>query len=100
MALIGDIQPVFGSALFAEYEGLLARGQMWARCPLNEDERASLFEALLSVSDWVRIHFFLRPNLPDEADNHVLDLAVAAAAEGIMAANMRDFGRAELQFPS
>ena len=100
LALKRDIQPVFGNALFAEYGGLLARSQMWAQCPLNEGERASLFEALLSVSDWVRIHFLWRPNLPDEADNHVLELAVAAGAVGIITANVRDFGRAELLFPS
>jgi uncharacterized protein len=100
LALQGKARPVFGNALFAEYEGLLARQAMWAKCPLPEDERAALFEALLSVSDWVRIHYLWRPNLPDEADNHVLELAVAAAAEAIVTANVRDFGRAELLFPS
>ncbi len=100
LALKRDIQPVCANALFAEYEGLLARSQMWAKCRLNADERASLFEALLSRSDWVRIHFLWRPNLSDEADNHVLELAVAAGAECIITANMRDFGRSELLFPS
>jgi putative PIN family toxin of toxin-antitoxin system len=99
LALRGDIQPVFGNALFAEYESLLARGPIWAKCPLDEAERATLFEALLSISDWVRIHFLWRPNLSDEADNHVLELAVAAAAEAIVTANVRDFGSAELLFP-
>jgi predicted nucleic acid-binding protein len=59
-----------------------------------------LFEALLTVSDWVRIHYLWRPNLPDEADNHILELAVAAGAEALVTANVRDFGRAELLFPN
>jgi putative PIN family toxin of toxin-antitoxin system len=100
LALQGGILPVFGNALFAEYEDLLARGPIWTKCLLDEGERATLFEALLSVSDWVLIHFLWRPNLPDEADNHVLELAVAAGAEVIITANVRDFGRAELLFPS
>ncbi len=50
LALKRGIQPVFGNALFAEHEGLLACGPIWAKCPLNEGERATLFEALLSVS--------------------------------------------------
>jgi predicted nucleic acid-binding protein len=100
LALSGDIKPVFGNALFAEYEDLLGRAQMWTECILAADERVALFEALLGVSDWVRIHYLWRPNLPDEADNHVLELAVAAGAEAIVTSNVRDFGRAELLFPS
>jgi predicted nucleic acid-binding protein len=46
---------------------------------------------------WRRGHLAVR--LPDEADNHVLELAVAAGAEVIITGNVRDFGRAELMFP-
>lgn len=99
LALTRAIQPAFGNALFAEYEDVLARKALWATCPLSHDERAALFEALLSVSDWVRIHYLWRPNLADEADNHVLELAVAAGAEALITANTRDFARAELAFP-
>jgi len=61
-ALKGDIQPVFGNALFAEYEGLLAREPIWTKCPLDECKRDTLFEALLRVSYWVRIDFLWRPD--------------------------------------
>lgn len=98
-ALLGEIKPVFGNALLAKYEDVLARGRLWARCPLSEIERGRLFDALLSASDWVRIHYLWRPNLQDEGDNHVLELAVAAGAEVIITANVRDFGRSELLFP-
>jgi hypothetical protein len=50
LALTGSVRPVFGNALFAEYEALLARGQLWVNCALSEDERSVLFETLLSVS--------------------------------------------------
>lgn len=99
LALRREVQPVFSAALFAEYEDVLARGQLFARCPLDAKEREALFDALLSVSDWVRIHFLWRPNLPDEADNHVIELAVASAARAIITANLADFKRAELLFP-
>jgi len=99
LALRREVQPVFSAALFAEYEDVLARKSLFARSPLDADERSSLFDALLSVSEWVRIHFLWWPNLPDEADNHVIELAVASAAKAVITANLADFKRAELLFP-
>lgn len=99
LALRRQAQPVFSAALFAEYEDVLAREKLFARCPLDASEGDALFDALLSVSDWVRMHFLWRPNLPDEADKHVIELAGASAARTIVTANLADFKRAELLFP-
>jgi hypothetical protein len=44
--------------------------------------------------------FDWRPNLPDEADNHLIELGVAAQAEAIVTRNLRDVARGELKFPS
>jgi predicted nucleic acid-binding protein len=42
-----------------------------------------------------------RPNLPDEADNHLIELGVAAQADAIVTRNLnRDLSRDELKFPS
>jgi predicted nucleic acid-binding protein len=100
LALEGQANPIFGNALIAKYEVLLALTKTWKKCPLSEDERAALFDPLLNVNDWVRIKYPWRPNHPDEADKHVLELAVAAGAKVIVTAHVRDFGRAELLFPS
>lgn len=40
-----------------------------------------------------------RPNLPDENDNHLVELAVAGDAAMIVTNNTRDFRTAELRFP-
>ena len=48
---------------------------------------------------WKRVYFTWRPNLPDEADNHLIELAVAGAAAFIVTRNLRDLNRAELSFP-
>ena len=40
-----------------------------------------------------------RPDLPDEADNHIVEPAVAGGAEFIVTFNKRDFERGELYFP-
>jgi len=45
------------------------------------------------------IYFGWRPNLPDEGDNHLVELAVAGAASHIVTRNLRDLRQAELKFP-
>jgi putative PIN family toxin of toxin-antitoxin system len=97
--LSGQAHPLMGAALFSEYEDLLARSALMAKSPLNTAERKQLFEAFLSVCEWVRIYFLWRPNLPDEADNHLVELAIAGGADAIVTNNTRDVRRGELSFP-
>lgn len=92
-------QPCISLALFAEYQDLMGRHELFASCPLTEPERKDLFCALMSVSRMTDIYYLWRPNLPDEGDNHVIELAVAAGAKAIVTHNRADFRRAELRFP-
>jgi uncharacterized protein len=69
------------------------------KSPLTPKERQTLFEALLSVSEWVRVYYLWRPNLPDEGDNHLVELAIAGGAGVIVTNNTRDVRRGELNFP-
>jgi predicted nucleic acid-binding protein len=36
----------------------------------------------------------------DEGDNHLIELAVAAGADGIITRNLRDLTQGELKFPA
>lgn len=95
-----QVQPIFGTALFHEYEDVMSRPSLTAQSPLSPKDRQALLEAILSVGDWVRIYFLWRPNLPDEGDNHLIELALAGNASIIVTNNVRDLRRGELSFPS
>ncbi|MDH3598461.1 MAG: PIN domain-containing protein [Candidatus Tectomicrobia bacterium] len=73
---------------------------VWPLCRLNRDEREALFNAFLSVCQWQTMYVAWRSNLPDEADNHLVELAVAGQATMIVTQNVSDFVRTELHFPS
>jgi len=88
-----------GQALFAEYESLLERTGVWSRSPITKQERETLWQAYLHMCRWVRVYYLWRPNLSDEADNHLIELAVAGGAEYLLTYNVRDFTNPELRFP-
>jgi uncharacterized protein len=77
----------------------MSRPLLADQCPLAAEQQQSLLEALLSVSDWVRVYFLWRPNLPDEGGNHLIELALAGNATVIITNNLRDLRRGELTFP-
>ncbi|KNZ34288.1 MAG: toxin-antitoxin system toxin component, PIN family protein [Methylibium sp. NZG] len=98
--LKSQYQPVLGPALLAEYEDVLGRADPFADSVLSPKERSEVFDGFLNRCRWVEVFYAWRPNLPDEADNHLIELAVAAQAEAIVTRNLRDVSRGELKFPS
>lgn len=94
-----QVQPLIGVALFHEYEDLFGRPEPLGKSPLTPLERRDFFEAFLSVCEWFRVYYLWRPNLPDEANNHLIELAIAGGANAIVTNNIRDVGLGELSFP-
>jgi predicted nucleic acid-binding protein len=82
--ILGQVNPAMGSALLTEYEDVVSR---------------ELLDIFLASCKWVKTYFSCRPNLRDEGDNHVVELAVACAASHIVTWNTRDFASMELRFP-
>jgi putative PIN family toxin of toxin-antitoxin system len=100
LCLRGEIMPLMGTALLAEYEDVLGRDALFARSRLGFAERDELLDIFLARCRWTRIYYGWRPNLRDEGDNHLVELAVAGGAQVIVTRNLRDLGRMELRFPA
>ena len=92
--------PLMGEALLNEAEAVLGRDELFVNSRLNSSERSTLLDAYLALCEWTRIYFLWRPNLKDESDNHLVELAVAGDADFIVTRNLRDLRGAELRFRS
>jgi len=93
-ALQGRYQPLFGNALWLEYEDLLSRPLRTEAA--TADERRQVLAALASVGRWLALYYGWRPNLPDEGDNHLIELAIAGGARAIVTHNVRHLRRGQL----
>ena len=82
-----------------EFEAVLGHSVLFRSSPLTPRERGEMLDAFLSVCEWVRVFYLWRPNLPDEGDNHLIELAVAGAARTLVTQNVRDVRGGELRFP-
>lgn len=96
--LRGIHTPLMGTTLLAEYEDVLARRTLFAKARLDAGERNELLDIFLACCRWTPIYFGWRPNLVDESDNHLVELAVAGSVSRIVSRNLRDLRRAQLVF--
>lgn len=97
-ALTGRYLPLFGNALWLEYEALLGR-PVWTDATTHA-ERLAVLGALAATGRWVSIYYGWRPNLPDEGGNHLIELAVAGNAGAIVTYNVKDLRRGQLTWPN
>jgi len=97
--LTGSYNPLISNALFSEYEDVTQRKRVLRLCPLSDKEIRELLNAFYSTCRWVSIYYLWRPNLIDEGDNFLIELALAGNATHIVTNNITDLKGAELRFP-
>lgn len=97
--LQGKYHPLISNALFLEYEDVSKRKKILGKCPLTGREIRELLNAFYGICRWVPIYYLWRPNLADEGDNFLIELALAGNATHIVTNNIDDLQNAELIFP-
>lgn len=97
--LQGHYKPLISNALFLECEDVSSRFHILEQCKLTPIELRELLNAYYSVCEWVPIYYLWRPNLADEGDNFLIELAVAGNAYCVVTNNIRDLKKSELLFP-
>jgi len=98
MCLMGELIPQMGCALYSEYEDVINRTSIQEKANYTRDEIEKMLDGFFSQSAWVKTPFLWRPNLEDEGDNHLIDLAVASNTEWIITQNIKDLNSGELKF--
>lgn len=84
--------------LIIEYEAVLTRPEQLRVSKVSAMEVAMVLDALVAVSEAVRLSFRWRPVVSDPADDMVLETAVNGRAEILVTFNRRHFARAARRF--
>ncbi|WP_297440098.1 putative toxin-antitoxin system toxin component, PIN family [Sulfurimonas sp.] len=98
LVFIGKLHPQMGEALYREYESVMKRKKIQKLTVLSHCEQEELFCAFLNNCQWNGMYYSWRPNLKDEDDNFLVELAVASNAKVILTYNEKDFKESELLF--
>lgn len=96
--LNGVYQPIISNALFQECEDVSKRKHVIKKCPLTEGEIKVLLSSYYQVCKWIPIYYLWRPNLIDEDDNFLIEVAVAGGSGLIITNNIKDLKGSELKF--
>ncbi|HHP7232447.1 MAG TPA: putative toxin-antitoxin system toxin component, PIN family [Xenococcaceae cyanobacterium] len=99
LSLKREFQPLINYTLFSEYEDIINRPSILRLCKRSTEEINILFDGFLSTCELVKIYYLWRPNLVDEDDNYLIELAIAGNAEILVTHNVKDFSRTQLKFP-
>lgn len=98
-ALMGNLPLIVHQKLVYEYRDVLSRPEILAETGLARAEIELVLAHLVATAREIEVRYLWRPNLKDEGDNFVMEIAVAAWPCTIVTHNLKDFVRAEMRFP-
>ena len=98
-AILNELPIVMHFKLLAEYRDVLMRPSMESDLVFNCDEVEEILAGLCAVSSESKVRFLWRPNLKDEGDNFLIEIAFTFQPCTIITHNVKDFRDGELYFP-
>ena len=99
LILNGKIELALSEAVFLEYEDVLKRSYSLEHFSLSIPQVDTVLDLIAATAKWHKIYYQFRPNLKDEADNMVVELAVTCGAKYLITSNIKDFTiRSDLKF--
>jgi putative PIN family toxin of toxin-antitoxin system len=92
------IQIALSVPLFEEYEDVLKREKSLKDFDLDVEDIDKFLRFIAYVGKPYKTYFLFRPNLKDENDNMVVELAVTSQCDYLVTSNTKDFKNPELLF--
>ena len=92
------IQIALSIPLFEEYEDVLKRKKSLEDFGLDVEDIDKFLRFIAYVGKPYKTYFLFRPNLKDEKDNMVVEVAVTSQCDYLVTSNTKDFRNAELIF--
>jgi putative PIN family toxin of toxin-antitoxin system len=99
-AIMKELPTIMHFKLLAEYHDVLTRPNIISSLIYRHEEIEKILIGLINVAEEVNPHFLWRPNLKDEKDNFLIEIAVTSQPCTIITHNIKDFLQGELVFPS
>ncbi|MEM7117562.1 MAG: putative toxin-antitoxin system toxin component, PIN family [Chloroflexota bacterium] len=86
-----QIELALSVPVFIEYQDVLYREKSVAAFDLSKNDVAAFLRLIAYLGKPHDIFYLWRPNLRDEADNMLFELAIASHSQWLIANNIRDF---------
>lgn len=90
MVRYGELEMAISVPVFQEYRDVMSRPDNMTLLGLNDSDVDTIMDFVATIGRVTHISYSWRPNLRDEADNMIIELARASGSEYLITRNVRD----------